>query len=92
MNFGETGSLLRLFAQTSDAGERNRILSALLTEHAEPIISKIIRYKTRGAQDDGEEIYSEVMLQLVGRLRRLRIYSKHARRRRRSFGRFGFDG
>jgi DNA-directed RNA polymerase specialized sigma24 family protein len=47
-------------------------LSALLTEHAEPVITKIIRYKTRGASEDGEEIYGEVMLQLVGRLQRLR--------------------
>jgi len=72
MNVGQTDSLLHIFAQTSDAGEQDRVLSALLTEHAEPVISKIIRYKTRGAQDDGEEIYGEVMLQLVGRLQRLR--------------------
>jgi len=72
MDVGQTDSLLHLFAQTSDVGEQDRVLSALLTEHAEPIISKIIRYKTRGAQDDGEEIYGEVMLQLVGRLQRLR--------------------
>ncbi len=75
MNVGQTNSLLRLFAQTSDAGEQDRVLSVLLTEHAEPVVSKIIRYKTRGAEDDGEEIYSEVMLQLVGRLRRLRTES-----------------
>jgi RNA polymerase sigma factor (sigma-70 family) len=72
MNVGQTDSLLRLFAQTSDAGEQERVLSALLTEHAEPVITKIIRYKTRGVSEDSEEIYSEVMLQLVGRLRRLK--------------------
>lgn len=75
MNVGQTDSLLRLFAQTADVNEQERILSRLLTEHAEPVASKIIRYKTRGAQDDGEEIYSEVMLQLVGRLQRLRTES-----------------
>ena len=72
MNVGQTDSLLIRFAQTSDVDERERVLSALLTEHAEPVVSKIIRYKTRGAADDGEEIYGEVMVQLVGRLQRLR--------------------
>ncbi|MGI8641739.1 MAG: hypothetical protein ACR2MG_17565 [Pyrinomonadaceae bacterium] len=72
MNSGQTDFLLQTFTQTSDAGEQDRVLSALLTEHAEPIVSKIIRYKTRGAADDGEEIYGEVMLQLVGRLQKLR--------------------
>lgn len=72
MNAGQTDSLLRLFAQTSDADEQDRALSALLTEHAAPVVSKIIRYKTRGANEEGEEIYSDVMLQLVGRLQQLR--------------------
>lgn len=72
MNVGQTDSLLRLFAQTSDANEQDRVLSALLTEHAEPVALKIIRYKTRGAGEEADEIYSEVMLQLVGRLQQLR--------------------
>lgn len=72
MNIGQTDSLLQLFAQTASADESERVMSALLTEHAEPVISKIIRYKTRGATDDAEEIYGAVMLQLVGRLQRLR--------------------
>jgi len=72
MNSAETNSLLRNFAQTSDANESERALSALISDFAEPIVSKIIHYKTRGAIDEGEEIYSEVMLQLVGRLQRLK--------------------
>lgn len=72
MSSEQANSLLRIFAQSSDSGEQENILSALLTEHAQPVISKIIRYKTRGASEDSEEIYSEVMLQLVGRLRRLK--------------------
>jgi len=72
MSIGQTDLLVRLFVQTSDAGEQERVLSALLTDHAEPTVLKIIRYKTRGATDDGEEIYGDVMLQLVGRLRRMR--------------------
>lgn len=65
-------SLIDTFAQTSDALVQEQVLSALLTEHAQPIAKKIIRYKTRGAIDDGEEINSEVMLQLVGRLQKLK--------------------
>ena len=64
-------SLVSLFVRTSEGSERERILSAILTDHAHPILEKIIRYKTRGAIDDGEEIHGEVMLQLVGRLQRL---------------------
>lgn len=72
MDAARANSLLLTFAQTADASEQDNALSALLTECAEPVVNKIIRYKTRGATDDGEEIYSEVMLQLVGRLQRLR--------------------
>lgn len=72
MSVEPANSLLRTFAHSSDAGEQEFALSTLLTEHAEPTITKIIRYKNRGAIDDGEEIHSEVMLQLVGRLQKLR--------------------
>lgn len=72
MDTGHANLLLTTFAQTASAVERDRALSVLLTECAEPVINKIIRYKTRGAADDGEEIYGEVMLQLVGRLQRWR--------------------
>ena len=75
MNVRDANSLLQTFARAADTGEQERALSALLTEHAEPTINKIIRYKNRGAIDDGEEIYSEVMLQLVGRLQRLKTES-----------------
>jgi len=71
MDVEHANSLLLTLAQTFDAVEQERVLAALLTEHAEPIINKIIRYKMRGS-DDGEEIYREVMLQLVGRLQKLR--------------------
>ena len=72
MNVEPANSLLRIFAQSSDSEEQDRALSALLTEHAQPTVQKIVRYKTRGAIDEGEEIYSEVMLQLVGRLQKLK--------------------
>lgn len=72
MNGEPINSLINLFAQTSEGVEREQALSAILNDHAKPITEKIIRYKTRGAIDDGEEIYGEVMLQLVGRLQRLK--------------------
>jgi len=68
---GQTENLLRLFAQSPDASEQECVLSTLLTDYAEPVISKIISYKIHAASDTGEEIYSEVMIQLVGRLQRL---------------------
>ena len=72
MNNGHANSLLVTFAQTANAVEQDNILSVLLIEYAAPVVNKITRYKTRGASEDAEEIYSEVMLQLVGRLQRLR--------------------
>ena len=73
MNDGQSSSsLLRSFADGANAAEQDRVLSELLARFAEPVVSKIIRYKTRGAAgEDGEEIYGEVMLQLVARLRRM---------------------
>lgn len=68
----QVNSLIDTFVQTTDAGEQERILSVLLTEHAQPIAKKIIRFKTRGALDEAEEIGSEVMLQLVARLQKLK--------------------
>lgn len=73
MNIGQAHSLLQLFAKTVEADESERVWSALLTEHAAPVISKIIRSKTRGdANGEGEETSGEVMLQLIGRLRKLK--------------------
>lgn len=68
MNGTQINSLLDTFVRSSDAGEQEGILSALLHEHAQPIAKKIIRYKTRGAIEEAEEIGGEVMLQLVARL------------------------
>lgn len=72
-------SLIDTFVRTSDRSEQDSVLSAILTDHAQPITAKIIRYKTRGAIDDGEEINSEVMLQLVGRLQRLKTEATGSR-------------
>lgn len=75
MSIEHSNTLLKIFVHSSDADEREQILSALLTEQAQPIMSKIIRYKTRGVIEDNNEIHSEVMLQLVGRLQKLKTES-----------------
>lgn len=72
MSAEPANSLLEIFSCSSDKDEQERTLTALLTEHAQPIVAKIIRYKTRGAVDDGEEINSEVMVQLISRLQKLK--------------------
>lgn len=77
MNVEGANSLIQTLARSFDKDEQERILTALLTEHAQPIVTKIIRYKTRGAISDAEEINSEVMLQLVGRLRNLQVGSEN---------------
>lgn len=72
MSVQPANSLLQIFVRSFDKDEQERALSALLTDYAQPVAAKIIRYKTRGAIDDGEEIGSEVMVQLVARLQRLK--------------------
>lgn len=70
MNFIGTKSLLVSFTETDDDEIRCEVLSRL-TAHAALIVERIIAYKTRGGEDS-EEIFGDVMLQLVGRLQRLR--------------------
>jgi hypothetical protein len=74
MDGNQADAVLRLFVRTGDAVDSERLLSELITAHAAPVISKIVRYKTRGdsREADAEDIRSEVVLQLIGRLQRLR--------------------
>lgn len=73
--------LLLPFVNASDEAEAERQLSCLLTEHAEPCVARIIRYKSGSARRSSqrvdeyakaEDIHGEVMLQLVVRLRNFR--------------------
>lgn len=73
--------LLLPFINASDEAEAERQLSRLLTEHAEPTVTRIIRHKAGGARErarradeltKAEEVRGEVMLQLVVRLRNFR--------------------
>jgi hypothetical protein len=74
MNDNQADAVLQLFVRAGDAAESERLLSVLITTHASPVVSKIVRYKTRGnsRETDAEDIRSEVMLQLIGRLQHLR--------------------
>jgi RNA polymerase sigma factor (sigma-70 family) len=72
MSVQPANSLLQIFVRSFDKDEQEKALSALLTDYAQPVAAKIIRYKTRGTIGDDEDISSEVMLQLVARLQRLK--------------------
>ncbi len=81
MEIEQVDSLLLPFVRAAGNAESERLLSQLITEHAAPIITKIVNYKlSRGgrkaARDDSlsdtEDVRSEVMLQLVQRLQNFR--------------------
>ncbi|MBC7912064.1 MAG: hypothetical protein H7Y30_16270 [Pyrinomonadaceae bacterium] len=77
MGTEQVDSLLLPFVRASDNAESERLLSQLITEHADPIITKIVNYKMRGGRradtlSDAEDIRSVVMLQLVQRLQSFR--------------------
>jgi predicted DNA-binding protein (UPF0251 family) len=71
---------LQPFCLTRDEAEAERLLSALLADHAEPIIRNIVRRKLSNSHahsaaprsEDIEDIESEVLVQLLVRLKRLR--------------------
>ena len=82
MKTQQVDSLLLPFVRATDNGESARLLSQLITEHAAPIITKIVNYKlSRGGRkalrddslSDTEDVRSEVMLQLVQRLQNFRV-------------------
>lgn len=77
MSREQVDSLLLPFVLATDNAEQEHLLSQLITEQADPIITKIVNYKMSGgrrgdAQSDAEDIRSEVILQLVQRLQNFR--------------------
>lgn len=83
MGTEQLDSLLLPFVKATDNAESERLLSALITEHADPIITKIVNYKMwsgRRAEtlSETEDIRSEVILQLLQRLQNFRVdYAQH---------------
>jgi RNA polymerase sigma factor (sigma-70 family) len=74
-------ALLLPFLRVGDEAESQRLLARLVSGQAEPIIKNIIRYKLRvylGGLDrtrqsqDAEDVYGDVILQLLGRLHDLK--------------------
>lgn len=79
---GQVDLLLLPFVRAADEAEAERLLSELITGHATPLVNKIINYKMRDAGransrnetwSEPEDIQSDVMLQLVQRLRNFRV-------------------
>jgi RNA polymerase sigma factor (sigma-70 family) len=78
MQTRQIDELLIPFVQASDGAESELMLANLITNHAEPVVNKILKYKIRRSasmderQAESEEISSDVMLQLVQRLQNFR--------------------
>jgi DNA-directed RNA polymerase specialized sigma24 family protein len=68
--------LLRQYVQCSDAERAERLLGELVVEHAQPGIRKVVRYKLasqgQGESQDVEDVASDVMVELIARLRIIR--------------------
>ena len=66
-----------LLLEASDQ-QADEYLSQLITEHAEPVVKGIIRYKLHlsfhrpDQRDEADDIYQEVLVQLLGELQQLR--------------------
>src|SRR3954454_6668093 len=68
--------LLQEYAQCVDLERAECLLETLVVEHAQPGIRKIVRYKLafQGASEaqDVEDVSSEVLVELIGRLRAMK--------------------
>jgi RNA polymerase sigma factor (sigma-70 family) len=77
----QTDSLLLPFLLATDEKEEEIILARLISEHVEPVVRKILRYKLqfyshvgdgKARNPDVEELFNEVQLHLLKRLRELK--------------------
>ncbi len=66
--------LLRQYAACDEPERADSLLETLLVEHALPGIRKVVRYKLQSAAEaqDIEDVSSEVLVELVGRLRAMK--------------------
>lgn len=81
MGIESSDSLLATYLQTLEAAESQQLIAALISEHAEPVIKKIVNYKLLARRGDGrgddrqfevEEVHGEIVVQLLQRLRNLK--------------------
>lgn len=70
------------FLRAEDENEAERLLAALITEQAEPLISEIIGYKLRTLfhresldHQESEDVRSNALLSLIARLREIKLDS-----------------
>lgn len=85
----QSDPVLLPFLRAPEGAECERLLAALIAEHAEPVVTRVVSYKMRGGRDgggrtDAEDVRAEVMLQLVQRLHNFR--ADYAARPIRDFG------
>ena len=68
--------LLRQYVECTDEERAESLLGELVVEHAQPGIRKVVRYKLafqgQGESQDVEDVASDVMVELIARLRGMR--------------------
>jgi len=76
METNSPDALLRQYAESDDPRQSEALLEALVVNHAQPGIRKIVRHKLafQGAWEsqDTEDVASEVLVELIGRLRAMK--------------------
>ena len=69
-------SLLRKYTQCDDPKQSDALLEELIVQHAHPGIRKVVRYKLafqgQGEAQDIEDVASDVLVELIARLRSLK--------------------
>jgi RNA polymerase sigma factor (sigma-70 family) len=84
----QSDPVLQPFVRAPEGAECERLLAALITEHAEPVVTRVVGYKLRGGRDGGpaeaDDVRADVLLQLVQRLHSFR--ADYAARPIRDFG------
>jgi len=72
-------ALLQAYLSATDDAETERLLERLLVEHAAPLVRAVVNAKLHrtdegraGESEEAEDLHSEVLTQLLKRLRRLR--------------------
>ena len=69
----DSAALLRRYFAVEDEGQEETVLAMLLFEHAVPVVRRTTRRRLSGSpQEDREDIESDVTLQLVKRLKKLK--------------------
>jgi len=77
-SLAQIDTLLKPLLLEADDGRADELILQLINDHAEPVVKGIIRYKlhfnshSADGQADADDVYQEVLLQLLTQLRHLR--------------------